>query len=136
MIEEQPVLPDLRGHFGVFGGQFVSETLMHALDELRDAYGRWRQDEEFVQRMDEDLAHHMGKKRVIAETGAGQHGVATTTVAARLNQTCQVYMGNVECDTLPDALVEALSHAGSKQDACAVATAFVAPVRESLDNMC
>ena len=144
-IEEQRALPDERGHFGEFGGQFVSETLMHALDELCEAYGRWRQDEEFVQRMDEDLAdyvgrpspiyyaqryseaaggakiylkredlnhtgahkinntmgqgllaHYMGKKRVIAETGAGQHGVATATVAARLNQTCLVYMGDVD----------------------------------------
>src|SRR6056300_955993 len=134
-IEDQQVLPDGRGHFGEFGGRFVSETLMHALDELREAYGRWRNDDEFVQRMDEDLAnyvgrpspiyyaqryseaaggaaiylkredlnhtgahkinntmgqgllaHYMGKKRVIAETGAGQHGVASATVAARLNQ--------------------------------------------------
>jgi len=145
MSKNQTELPDLRGHFGEFGGQFVSETLMHALDELRESYGRWRQDEEFVQRMDEDLAnyvgrpspiyyaqryseaaggakiylkredlnhtgahkinntmgqgllaHHMGKKRVIAETGAGQHGVATATVAARLDQTCRVYMGDVD----------------------------------------
>jgi len=145
MTEDQRVQPDWRGHFGEFGGSFVSETLMHALDELREAYGRWRQDEEFVQRMDEDLAnyvgrpspvyyaerytqaaggakiylkredlnhtgahkinntmgqgllaHHMGKKRVIAETGAGQHGVATATVAARLNQSCRVYMGDVD----------------------------------------
>jgi tryptophan synthase beta chain len=145
MSEELGLLPDKRGRFGRFGGQFVSETLMHALDELREAYGRWRQDEEFVQRMDEDLAnyvgrpspiyyadrysraaggakiylkredlnhtgahkinntmgqgllaHYMGKKRVIAETGAGQHGVATATVAARLNQSCRVYMGDVD----------------------------------------
>ena len=144
MIEEQP---DSRGHFGEFGGRFVSETLMHALDELQEAYGRWRQDEEFIERMDHDLAHYvgrpspvyfaeryskaaggakiylkredlnhtgahkinnttgqgllahyMGKKRVIAETGAGQHGVASATVAARLNQTCQVYMGAVDIE--------------------------------------
>jgi len=137
--------PDGRGHFGTFGGQFVSETLMHALDELREAYGRWRKDEEFIRRMDEDLAYyvgrpspvyyaqrytaaaggakiflkredlnhtgahkinntvgqgllalHMGKKRVIAETGAGQHGVASATVAARLDQSCRVYMGEVD----------------------------------------
>jgi tryptophan synthase beta chain len=145
MIEKQPVMPDRRGHFGEFGGRYVSETLLHALDELKEAYGRWRQDDEFVQRMDEDLAnyvgrpspvyyaqrysqaaggakiylkredlnhtgahkinntmgqgllaHYMGKKRVIAETGAGQHGVASATVAARLNQSCRVYMGNVD----------------------------------------
>ncbi len=137
--------PDQDGHFGEFGGSYVSETLMHALDELREAYGRWRTDDEFVARMDRDLshyvgrpspvyfaerytaaaggariylkredlnhtgahkinntmgqgllAHYMGKKRVIAETGAGQHGVATATVAARLNQQCQVYMGAVD----------------------------------------
>ncbi len=137
--------PDERGHFGTFGGQFVSETLMHALDELRAAYERWRKDPEFIQRMDEDLAYyvgrpspiyyaqrytaaaggakillkredlnhtgahkinntvgqgllarHMGKKRVIAETGAGQHGVASATVAARLDQICRVYMGEVD----------------------------------------
>ena len=136
--EDKQSLPDGRGHFGQFGGQFVSETLMHALDELREAYGRWRQDDEFVERMDRDLAdyvgrpspiyyaqryseaaggakiylkredlnhtgahkinntmgqgllaHYMGKKRVIAETGAGQHGVASATVAARLNQSCR-----------------------------------------------
>jgi tryptophan synthase beta chain len=145
MVEEQGTQPDWCGHFGEFGGQYVSETLMHALDELQHAYGRWRQDEEFVRRMDEDLAfyvgrpspiyyaqryseaaggakiylkredlnhtgahkinntmgqgllaHYMGKKRVIAETGAGQHGVATATVAARLNQSCRVYMGDVD----------------------------------------
>jgi len=139
--------PDINGHFGEFGGTYVSETLMHALDELKQAYGRWRIDDEFVARMDEDLshyvgrpspvyfaerytsaaggariylkredlnhtgahkinntmgqgllAHYMGKKRVIAETGAGQHGVASATVAARLNQQCQVYMGAVDIE--------------------------------------
>ena len=144
MIEKQP---DYDGHFGEFGGRFVSETLIHALDELREAYGRWREDDEFVARMDKDLAHyvgrpspvyyakryseaaggakiylkredlnhtgahkinntmgqgllakHMGKNRVIAETGAGQHGVASATVAARLDQTCHVYMGAVDIE--------------------------------------
>lgn len=143
-MEQQP---DINGHFGKFGGSYVSETLMHALDELREAYGRWRTDDEFVARMDADLthyvgrpspvylaerytaaaggakiylkredlnhtgahkinntmgqgllAHYMGKKRVIAETGAGQHGVASATVAARLNQQCQVYMGAVDIE--------------------------------------
>jgi tryptophan synthase beta chain len=133
------------GHFGEFGGSYVSETLMHALDELTGAYTRWRSDDEFVRRMDADLAHYvgrpspiyharrltaeaggakillkredlnhtgahkinntvgqgllahyMGKKRVIAETGAGQHGVASATVAARLDQKCVVYMGEVD----------------------------------------
>ena len=139
--------PDINGHFGEFGGSYVSETLMHALEELREAYGRWRNDDEFVARMDQDLkhyvgrpspvyfaerytqaaggakiylkredlnhtgahkinntmgqgllAHYMGKKRVIAETGAGQHGVASATVAARLNLNCQVYMGAVDIE--------------------------------------
>jgi tryptophan synthase beta chain len=138
-------LPDELGHFGAFGGRYVSETLMHALDELTEAYEKWRNDEEFVARMDRDLAHYvgrpspiyhaerlsevcggakillkredlnhtgahkinntvgqgllakyMGKSRVIAETGAGQHGVATATVAARLNQQCVVYMGETD----------------------------------------
>ena len=137
--------PDDRGHFGDFGGSFVSETLMHALEELRTAWERWRDDEEFMARLDADLAHYvgrpspiylaerltahcggarillkredlnhtgahkinntvgqgllakyMGKPRVIAETGAGQHGVATSTVAARLDQQCVVYMGETD----------------------------------------
>jgi tryptophan synthase beta chain len=138
-------LPDEFGHFGPFGGCFVSETLMHALEELREAYGRWRTDDEFMARLDSDLANyvgrpspiyhaerlsahcggarillkredlnhtgahkinntvgqgllakHMGKSRIIAETGAGQHGVATATVSARLDQQCVVYMGEVD----------------------------------------
>jgi tryptophan synthase beta chain len=137
--------PDEQGHFGPYGGTYVSETLMHALDELKAAYGRWRGDEEFMARLDADLAHYvgrpspvyfarrltehsggarillkredlnhtgahkinntvgqallahyMGKSRVIAETGAGQHGVASATVAARLQQDCVVYMGEVD----------------------------------------
>jgi tryptophan synthase beta chain len=137
--------PDERGHFGPYGGTFVSETLMHALDELRTAYERWRSDAEFMQRLDDDLASYvgrpspiyfasrltercggarillkredlnhtgahkinntvgqgllakyMGKNRVIAETGAGQHGVATATVAARFDQECVVYMGETD----------------------------------------
>jgi len=136
---------DRDGHFGDYGGSYVSETLMHALDELKDAYFRWREDEEFMARMDSDLAQfvgrpspiypatkltelaggaqillkredlnhtgahkinntvgqallaqYMGKSRLIAETGAGQHGVATATVAARLNKQCVVYMGEVD----------------------------------------
>lgn len=60
-MSEEQVWPNERGYFGEFGGRFVSETLIHALDELREAYGRWRTDDEFVQRMDEDLADYVGR---------------------------------------------------------------------------
>jgi tryptophan synthase beta chain len=135
-------LPDARGHFGPYGGVFVSETLIGALDQLRDAYDRYRNDPEFVAELADELTHfvgrpspiyharrwsaqlggaqiyfkredlnhtgahkinntmgqallarRMGKKRIIAETGAGQHGVATATVAARFGMECIVYMG-------------------------------------------
>ena len=135
-------MPDERGHFGIYGGRFVSETLMQALDELRDAYEKFSTDKDSQAEFDADLAHYvgrpsplyhaerlsketggaqiflkredlnhtgahkvnntigqallaraMGKKRVIAETGAGQHGVATATVAARFGMECVVYMG-------------------------------------------
>jgi tryptophan synthase beta chain len=135
-------LPDARGHFGPFGGRFVSETLMAALEELEAAWRRYAEDAEFQAELDRDLAHFvgrpsplylcerltehaggakivfkredlnhtgahkinstvgqallaraMGKKRVIAETGAGQHGVASATVAARMGMECVVYMG-------------------------------------------
>ena len=135
-------VPDARGHFGPYGGRFVSETLIHALDELEALYRRLKDDPEFQAQIDYDLAHyvgrpsplyfaerwtketggaqlylkredlnhtgahkinntigqallakHTGKKRVIAETGAGQHGVATATVAARLGLECHVFMG-------------------------------------------
>jgi tryptophan synthase beta chain len=138
-------LPDEGGHFGPYGGLFVSETLMKPLDELREAYQRFMQDEDFIRELDEDLKHyvgrpspvyhakrwsrelggaqiylkredlnhtgahkvnntvgqallarHMGKTRIIAETGAGQHGVASATVAARLGLECVVYMGSVD----------------------------------------
>ncbi|MFL0808869.1 MAG: tryptophan synthase subunit beta [Agarilytica sp.] len=134
--------PDEHGHYGEFGGRFVSETLMHALDELQEIYTRVKDDPAFQEEFDKDLAHYVGrpsplyfaehwtnkiggaklflkredlnhtgahkvnntigqallakytgKKRVIAETGAGQHGVATATVAARLGLECVVYMG-------------------------------------------
>lgn len=134
--------PDSEGRFGIFGGRFVSETLIHALDELEDIYYRLKDDPNFQAEFDKDLAHYVGrpsplyfaerwtrelggakiflkredlnhtgahkvnntigqallakftgKKRVIAETGAGQHGVATATVAARLGLQCRVYMG-------------------------------------------
>lgn len=134
--------PDKRGHFGPYGGRFVSETLMCALDELEAAYQRLKNDKDFQAEFDQDLAQyvgrpsplylaerwsretggaqiylkredlnhtgahkvnntigqallakHMGKKRIIAETGAGQHGVASATVAARLGMSCHVFMG-------------------------------------------
>jgi tryptophan synthase beta chain len=135
--------PDASGHFGIYGGSFVSETLTHAISELRDAYAKYQNDPEFLrefeyelkhfvgrpspiyhaQRMSreqggaqiylkrEDLNHtgahkinnvigqamlarRMGKPRVIAETGAGQHGVATATICARYGLECVVYMGS------------------------------------------
>jgi len=137
--------PDERGHFGRYGGVFVAETLMEALDELRLNYEKYLQDETFLAELDADLTHYvgrpspvyhaerwsrelggaqiylkredlnhtgahkvnntigqallakrMGKTRIIAETGAGQHGVATATVAARLGLECVVYMGAVD----------------------------------------
>ncbi|WP_186106459.1 tryptophan synthase subunit beta [Burkholderia gladioli] len=136
-------LPDDRGHFGPYGGVFVAETLIHALDELREAYDRFCDDPEFVAEYNRELKHfvgrpspiyhaqrwsellggaqlylkredlnhtgahkinnvigqallarRMGKKRVIAETGAGQHGVATATICARFGMECIVYMGS------------------------------------------
>ncbi len=141
-MPKSPSIPDARGYFGDFGGVFVPETLMHALEELRDAYAAAKADPAFKQQLDtllmhyvgrptplyfasrltehcrgariylkrEDLAHtgahkinntigqalltvRMGKRRVIAETGAGQHGVATATAAALLGLECEVYMG-------------------------------------------
>jgi len=135
-------VPDINGHFGVYGGKFVSETLMVPLEELRAAYEKYFKDPDFVTELDNDLAQYvgrpsplyfaerwswklggariylkredlnhtgahkvnntvgqallakrMGKTRIIAETGAGQHGVATATVAARLGLECVVYMG-------------------------------------------
>jgi tryptophan synthase beta chain len=135
--------PDERGHFGPYGGSFVAETLIHALDELKAAYAKYRVDDEFVAEFRSELKHfvgrpspvyhaarlsreiggaqihlkredlnhtgahkinntigqallakRMGKPRVIAETGAGQHGVATATVAARYGMECVVYMGS------------------------------------------
>jgi len=136
-------LPDARGHFGRYGGVFVAETLVHALEELKDAYERCRKDPELIKELEYELKHYvgrpspiyharrlsarlggaqiyikredlnhtgahkinntmgqallarrMGKPRVIAETGAGMHGVATATVAARYGMECVVYMGS------------------------------------------
>jgi len=135
-------IPDLKGHFGEFGGRYVPETLMPALIELASAYRQAKQDRSFTRELDrylrsysgretplyfaarltqdlggariylkrEDLNHtgshkinntlgqallakRMGKKRLIAETGAGQHGVAAATAAALLGMECRVYMG-------------------------------------------
>jgi tryptophan synthase beta chain len=144
MVEAAQIydLPDSRGHFGPYGGVFVAETLMHALDALKAEYLRAREDAAFqaefayelkhyvgrpspvyhARRLSEHLggaqiwlkredlnhtgahkinntvgqallARRMGKRRVIAETGAGQHGVAAATVAARYGMQCVVYMG-------------------------------------------
>ena len=136
-------MPDARGHFGPFGGIFVAETLVEALEELRVMYEKYRFDPEFLAEFAHDLKHfvgrpspiyhakrwservggaqiylkredlnhtgahkvnntvgqallakRMGKPRVIAETGAGQHGVATATIAARMGLECVVYMGS------------------------------------------
>jgi tryptophan synthase beta chain len=135
--------PDPTGHFGRYGGSFVSETLTHAIGELRDAYARYQHDPEFLAEFHYELKHfvgrpspiyhaarmsreqggaqiylkredlnhtgahkinnvigqallarRMGKPRVIAETGAGQHGVATATICARYGLECVVYMGS------------------------------------------
>ncbi|WP_368389722.1 tryptophan synthase subunit beta [Marinobacter sp. SS5-14b] len=136
-------LPDSRGHFGAFGGRFVSETLMDSLMTLEKEYLRLKDDADFQAEFDKDLADYvgrpsplyfaerltretggaqiwlkredlnhtgahkvnntigqallarfLGKKRIIAETGAGQHGVATATVCARLGLECHVFMGS------------------------------------------
>lgn len=135
--------PDASGHFGRYGGSFASETLTHAISELRDAYAKYQHDAEFIREFKYELAHfvgrpspiyhalrmsreqggaqiylkredlnhtgahkinntigqamlarRMGKPRVIAETGAGQHGVATATICARYDLECVVYMGS------------------------------------------
>ena len=136
-------LPDASGHFGPYGGTFVSETLIQALDQLKAAYARYQNDPEFLAEFNYELKHYvgrpspvyharrwsehfggaqvylkredlnhtgahkinnvigqallarrMGKKRVIAETGAGMHGVAAATIAARYGMECVVYMGS------------------------------------------
>jgi tryptophan synthase beta chain len=144
LIEE---LPDSAGHFGTYGGMFVPETLMSALEELSDEYAKAKSDPQFRQKLDEmlreyvgrptpltfaerwtellggakiylkreDLLHtgahkinnamgqillarRLGKNRIIAETGAGQHGVATATVCARFGFDCVIYMGEVDME--------------------------------------
>jgi tryptophan synthase beta chain len=137
--------PDASGHFGDFGGIYVAETLIAPLAELEAAYGRYKDDPQFVAELARDYKHYvgrpspiyeaerlsahvggarillkredlnhtgahkinntigqamlarrMGKTRIIAETGAGQHGVASATVAARMGLECVVYMGAVD----------------------------------------
>ena len=139
--------PDERGHFGIYGGRFVAETLMPLVLDLERAYRRAQADPEFYAELDSFLEHYvgrasplyfaerltqhyggakiylkredlnhtgahkinncmgqillarrMGKKRIIAETGAGQHGVATATVAARFGLPCTIYMGAVDIE--------------------------------------
>jgi tryptophan synthase beta chain len=139
--------PDERGHFGLYGGRFVAETLMPLILELEQAYAAAKVDPEFKKQMDGYLTHYigrpsplyfaermtehcggakiyfkrdelnhtgahkvnnvlgqillarrMGKPRVIAETGAGQHGVATATLCARFGLKCVVYMGTVDVE--------------------------------------
>jgi tryptophan synthase beta chain len=92
--------PDSRGHFGQFGGRYVAETLMPALLELEKSYNECQTDPEFqaAHKVNNTvgqilLARRMGKSKVIAETGAGQHGVATATVAALFGMECDVFMG-------------------------------------------
>ncbi|HJW78017.1 MAG TPA: pyridoxal-phosphate dependent enzyme, partial [Beijerinckiaceae bacterium] len=139
--------PDERGHFGIFGGRFVAETLMPLILELEKAYGEAKNDPAFQAEMASYLTHYvgrpsplyfaerltehlggakiyfkrdelnhtgahkvnnvlgqilvarrMGKRRIIAETGAGQHGVATATLCARFGLDCVVYMGAVDVE--------------------------------------
>ena len=135
--------PDAAGHFGPYGGSFVSETLTHAIEELKTAYAKYQHEPAFLAEFQRELKHfvgrpspiyhadrmsreqggaqiylkredlnhtgahkinntigqamlarRMGKPRVIAETGAGQHGVATATICARYGLECVVYMGS------------------------------------------
>jgi tryptophan synthase beta chain len=139
--------PDAAGHFGRYGGVFVSETLIEPLRELEAAYEKYRNDPDFLAELQNDYRHYvgrpspvyeaarlskhvggarillkredlnhtgahkinntigqamlarrMGKTRIIAETGAGQHGVASATVAARLGLECVVYMGSTDIE--------------------------------------
>jgi tryptophan synthase beta chain len=146
-VSKTEALPDVRGHFGPYGGMFVPETLMSALHELAAEYERAKNDPAFQNELSdllrdfagrptplyfaerlthrlggpkiflkrEDLLHtgahkinnalgqillaqRMGKRRIIAETGAGQHGVATATVAARFGRECVIYMGKIDME--------------------------------------
>jgi len=141
------MLPDRKGYFGGFGGRFVPETLIYALDELEKEYSKAKRDKKFIHELNyylkeyagrptplylaralskylgiskiylkrEDLLHtgahkinntlgqillalRMKKTRIIAETGAGQHGVATATVAAMFGLKCDIYMGSEDIE--------------------------------------
>jgi tryptophan synthase beta chain len=143
MTKQSYQQPDASGHFGVYGGTFTSETLTHAIRELKEAYAKYQHDPAFIEEFRYELAHfvgrpspvyhaartshdiggaqiylkredlnhtgahkinnvigqamlarRMGKPRIIAETGAGQHGVATATICARYGLECVVYMGS------------------------------------------
>ena len=145
MSEE--LMPDKNGRFGIYGGRYVAETLVPALEELSEQYEEIKKNNDFLNEFKEDLAHyvgrpsplyfakrwtellggakiylkredlnhtgahkinntvgqillakHMGKKRIIAETGAGQHGVATASVAARHGLECIIYMGEEDIE--------------------------------------
>lgn len=145
MSDELSSLPNAEGYFGIYGGTFVSETLIFALQQLQHAYAHYRDDAEFIKEFHAELKHfvgrpspvyyakrwsealggaqiwlkredlnhtgahkinnvigqamlakRMGKSRVIAETGAGQHGVATATIAARYGLQCTIYMGSTD----------------------------------------
>ncbi len=147
MRSKKPVQPDKRGRFGDYGGRYVPETVMYALDQLTRCYRHIKHDAAFKAKFKEllssyvgrptplyyaerltahlngprihfkreDLTHtgahkinntvgqillarHMGKKRIIAETGAGQHGLATATVCARFGLECVIYMGAVDIE--------------------------------------
>ncbi|MCC2684648.1 MAG: tryptophan synthase subunit beta, partial [Paenibacillaceae bacterium] len=170
-------VPDQYGRFGEFGGRFVPETLMNALNELEDAYRKYSKDPDFIAEVNyllkqysgrptplyyaerlteklggakiylkrEDLNHtgahkinnaigqavlakRMGKRKVIAETGAGQHGVATATVAALLGMECKVFMGEEDTkrqqlnvfrmNLLGTEVVPVLSGTKTLKDAC------------------
>src|ERR687896_1355708 len=99
------VLPDERGRFGPYGGRFVPETLMPALEDLTEKYLQAREDPNHTGAHKINnalgqvlLARRMGKPRIIAETGAGQHGVATATACALLGFQCEVYMGSEDIE--------------------------------------
>ncbi|MEJ2246306.1 MAG: tryptophan synthase subunit beta [Acidobacteriota bacterium] len=85
--------PDEMGRFSAYGGRFVPETLMGPLQELEEAYKKAVLDQGFLNELDNLFANYDGQTRIIAETGAGQHGVATATVAALFGMECEIYMG-------------------------------------------
>ena len=154
--------PDARGHFGPYGGTFVAETLIHALDELNAAYEAARKDPAFIAEFAYELKHfvgrpspvyhaarlsrelggaqiylkredlnhtgahkvnntigqallakHLGKTRIIAETGAGQHGVATATACALLGLPCVVFMGAVDIERQQPNVLQFVADGGA-----------------------